>query len=156
MRNSKQRLNLTCSILGLVVTAISTFPSKVICQDEFDIVVIAHRNIPENEITLDELRELFLKNRNHWKSGVRAIAINARFGTRLRDEFVRKVLQMSPEEEVAYWQEQKIKTGEVTPPEFTNTQKAVFKLPGSVSYVYRSELKAGVSKILLVIPASTK
>jgi hypothetical protein len=62
---------------------------------------------------------------------------------------------MSVSEERSYWQNSKIKRGVSEPRAFGNVLKAVFKLRGAVSYVYRSQYKAGAAKIVLVIPAGT-
>ena len=82
------------------------------------------------------------------------VPINAMGSSPLREAFRTQVLQMTAAEETRYWQDMKIKKGLTPPSEFGNVQKAVFNLKGSVSYVFRSEHKGGVTKVLLEIPAS--
>lgn len=118
-----------------------------------DILVIANKETPRQDISLTELREFFLRKRHSWGPGQKAVPIHAKSSTRLRDVFNSKVLNMSIEEELKYWQTRKIKYGDSSLPEFGNNLKAVFKIRGSMSYVFRSQYREGVAKILLVIPA---
>jgi hypothetical protein len=74
----------------------------------------------------------------------------------LRGDFRKRVLNMEPAAEQRHWEDSKVKFGQSEPPIFPNTLKAVFKLKGSVSYVYRKDFKADVAKILLVVPSKGK
>ena len=58
---------------------------------------------------------------------------------------------MEQSRERSYWQEQKIRKGLMPPATFSNLLMAVFKVNGSVSYVFRSDYKQGVVKILAVL-----
>ena len=70
----------------------------------------------------------------------------------LREEFRRRVLEMTADEEQRYWQNQKIVQGKTPPTEFKSSQRAVFSIKGALSYVYRKDLKQNVAKVVLVIP----
>ena len=118
-----------------------------------DILIIANNAVPQNRATVADVRNYFLKKQSNWSGGVKVVPVNVK-AQALRDDFRQKVLQMSATEETRYWQNLKITKGLTPPAEFSNAQKAVFKLKGSVSYVYRADYTAGVSKILLTIPAS--
>jgi hypothetical protein len=119
-----------------------------------DILVIANNATPVSSLTIGETQEIFLKERTHWGSSDKAVPINAPEGSVLRNDFRHRALQMKVNEEQQYWQQLKIKSGVTPPPEFENVLKAVFKLRGSVSYIYRSQYKPGLVKILLVLPAT--
>ncbi|MCP4602906.1 MAG: hypothetical protein GY847_20715 [Proteobacteria bacterium] len=119
-----------------------------------DILVIANKGVSVNSITIPELKAIFLKQKAHWKSGGRVVALNAKEGTALRSVFQKTLLGMSLAKEKSYWQDQKIRTGLSAPPEFGNLLKAVFSLRGSVSYILRKDYREGVVKILLVLPQS--
>jgi len=118
-----------------------------------DILVVANLSVEEKSIDLDNLRTIFLKKRKNWpNSGGKVVPVNARTGTDLRKRFLEKVLEMSAEEEQSYWENEKIKKGVSPPPEFVNNLKAVFHIKGSVTYIFRSQYRQRVSKILYVIP----
>lgn len=141
-------------VAGLSLAAGMLFAAEpAMADDAKDIVIVANKRVPVDSISLGELREIFLKKRTHWKTGVSAIPIHARKGSPLRKEFQAKVLQMSQAEEEDHWKKQMIRFGFPKPPEFGSPLRAVFRLKGTVSYVYRSDYKEGVAKILLVIPA---
>jgi hypothetical protein len=119
-----------------------------------DILVIANKSVIDSEITRSSLRTIFLKKRREWSSGLKTVAINDKDGTELRKAFQERVLEMTPNREKTYWQEQKIKKGITPPATIGNRLKAVYKIKGAVSYVYRKNYKSGVVKVILVLPAS--
>ena len=118
-----------------------------------DLIIVVNKANKRNSITLAELREYFLRKRHTWGPGQKSVPIHAKSTTRVREAFNRKVLNMSVNEELQYWQNRKIKFGDSSIVEFGNNLKAVFKIKGSISYVFRSDYKEGVVKVLLVIPA---
>ena len=128
-------------------------PGSAGSENPSDIMVIANSNVDEKTIDTFELKDLFLKKRTNWGSGDKAIPLNALEGSALREDFRSRVLGLSAMEERLYWQERIVKTGVSEPAEFGNTLKAVFQLRGSIGYVYRSQYREGVAKVLLVVPA---
>jgi ABC-type phosphate transport system substrate-binding protein len=118
-----------------------------------DILVIANNSVPVKSVTVAELQEFFLKDRVYWSGTTKAVPVNAPEGSALRTEFRKRVLQMTANAEKQFWQTRKIKVGVTEPPQFENSMKAVFKLAGAVGYVFRSQYKEGVAKVLLVLPA---
>lgn len=141
------------AIATFLLIAALVLPSTASADSPNDIIVIAHSSVGTSSISKDVLRDIFLKKRTSWGNSGNVKPINASDGSELRKQFIEQVLLMTPEEEKRYFQEEKIKNGLQEPNSFSNTQKAVFKLRGSVSYVYRSDFKEGVAKVLLVIPA---
>lgn len=126
-------------------------PGSVEAESGDDILVVANKKVEVKSISMAEARAFFLKERTSWKSGGKVVPVNAPAGTALRKKFRRKVLGMDAAHEQSYWQDEGIRRGLVQPPEFGNTLKAVFKLKGAVSYVYRKDFNADVAKVLLVI-----
>jgi ABC-type phosphate transport system substrate-binding protein len=117
-----------------------------------DILVIANNSAPVSKLSVAEVQEIFLKNRVYWTGTTKVVAINAQEGSKLRDEFRKRVLQMTSNAEKQYWQTRKIKTGVTEPAQFSDSLKAVFKIAGSIGYIYRSQLKPGMVKVLLALP----
>jgi hypothetical protein len=60
---------------------------------------------------------------------------------------------MTLKQEESYWNDARIRKGVSMPAEFSAIQKAVFKIKGAIGYLYRSDYKKGVTKIVLVIPS---
>ncbi len=117
-----------------------------------DLLIISNQSVRGDSLSLEEIRSLFLKRRGSWPAGGKVVPINAPEKSILRKEFRRQVLQMSETEETSYWKRKGIQAGDVKPVEFSHTLKAVFKLRGSISYIYRSQYREGVCRILLVLP----
>ncbi len=141
--------------ISIVLLAISAWlPLRASADNPNDILIIAHRSVSQKSVTEAELREIFLKKRNNWSSGGRAIPIQAPEDTTIRRVFRKRILGMTATEETQYWQDRKIKAGISKPAEFTQTLKAVYKLKGSVGYVYRSQYREGVVKVLMVLSAT--
>ena len=146
MRSLRLLLEAVFPLLVVTGTAFADNPS--------DILVIANNSTPVSRLTVGEAQEIFLKERTHWGSSDKAVPINAPEGSALRNDFRIRALQMKVSDEQQYWEQRKIKSGVTPPPEFANVLKAVFKLRGSVGYIYRSQYKPGLAKILLVLPAT--
>jgi len=125
----------------------------VLADSPNDILVISNRSVSVDKISLEDLRDVFLKKRKDWNKGGRAVPINAKPDSSLREKFRDRVINMTASEEERYWQDRKIKFGTKKPADIGNRLKIVFKVKGAVSYVFRSEYKKGVVKVLLEIPA---
>ena len=115
------------------------------------LLIIANKAVPQNSITAAEAKQIFLKQRDHWKGGGKIVPMNTKPGTAERKAFQSKVLGMDDTAEKSYWQEQKVKKGLSPPPEFSNVQKAVFSLKGGIGYCFKSQFKVGTNKILLTL-----
>ena len=128
------------------------FQSTAYAESPDDILIVANKSVPMDSISSAELKAIFLKKKSRWKNGSKTIPINAKDGTLLRKTFVQRLLNMEQTREKSYWQEQKIRKGTLPPATFSNLLKAVFKVNGSVGYVFRSDYKEGVVKVLMVLP----
>jgi hypothetical protein len=118
-----------------------------------DILIITNKKVVVDSVSQTTIKNLFLKIRKAWDNGEKVLPINPK-DERLRNDFRARVLSMSPPAEERYWEELKVKFGQSSPPTFANNQKAVFKLSGSVSYIYRKDYLPNVVKVVLVIPAA--
>ena len=144
-------LLLTALVCLLVQTALAQTPGK----NPDDILIVANKGVSVDKVSLKELKSIFLKKRTSWKNGGKVVAIHARVGTPIRNAFTTRVLGLDNTREQAYWQDMMVKSGVKQPPALGNRLKAVFKLSGGVSYIYRVDYKPNVSKVLLVIRSST-
>lgn len=127
--------------------------SSVTAEDNpSDILLIVNSQANIQSTNLEEVKNLFLRKKQAWRSGESAVPVHPKDAT-LRAAFAQRVLGMSRAEESIYWQDMKIKKGLAPPTELPNPLKAIFKLRNGVSYILRKDYKEGVAKILLVIPA---
>lgn len=140
-------------LLGVVFLTAATWASSARAESPKDILLICNKGVQNASLTTDEVRAIFLKQRKNWNGGAKIIAIHSPEATDLRVQFQKNVLGMQPEEELIYWFAQQARGKGGPPIEFRNTLKAVFKISGAISYVFRQDYKEGVAKILLVVPA---
>ena len=134
-----------------IAFAVIVFPGTEVQAGPDDILIIANTKVPVSEVSAGELKTVFMKRRQTWRDGSKAIPIHAK-DKQLRNAFLEKVLGMTEQQEALFWQNQKIKFGTSEPAKFANTQRATFAVKGSVSYVWRRDHKEGVNKVILVIP----
>jgi hypothetical protein len=139
-------------ILVAALVAVFCRPVSAEAGDPNDILVIVNASLKLKSVSESDLRDIFLKKRTSWKSGVKAVPIHSK-NARLRGDFLGRLLSMSASEEARYWQKQQIRSGDSPPASFGNTLEAVYRLKGAVSYVYRSDYRGGVATVVLTLPA---
>jgi ABC-type phosphate transport system substrate-binding protein len=125
-------------------------------DDPLDLLIVANFDVPERSLTQAELHQIFLKVRTNWSNGKSIVPVNQPSGSEGRAEFLQRILGMNESQEKRYWEEQKVRKGVTPPPVFANVAKAVFRLSGSISYVYRKDYLEGVSRVVLVLPATAR
>jgi hypothetical protein len=151
LRNRGQRRSVCVFLLSLGVLF---WPNRALAEHPEDILIIANKAISANDVTINEMKSIFLGRKAALGRQGKVTPVHAKEGSKLRVEFQRRVLDMGPEEEISYWEDQKIRSGATKPPEFTRPIKAVFSRRDSVGYVFRKDYQDGVVRILLVLPAS--
>ena len=123
-----------------------------------DIIVFVNKALKVDSVEIDELKEIFLKNKTSWSPREKIVCINAKKGTALRKTFRQRVLGMAENAENIYWQDRMSRHKLARPPEFSNTVKAVFKVKamfktlGAIGYAFRKDVPENVVKTVLVIP----
>ncbi len=142
-----------CLLLAIVLLTPAGAKTK---KSPNDIFVVVNSSIPVGMVSEETVKSYFLKQLRHWENGVEVVAINDMDNTALRKDFQEKVLKMSPLNEDSYWETQKIQNSVAPPAELSERLKAVYKMAGGISYIYRSEYKEDVVSVVLVVPAETK
>ncbi len=116
------------------------------------IAVVVDRDNPRDDVSLHELRAMFLGKRHEWDHGVRVVPLDLAPGSAARATFQRAVLGMEPGEVAQYWAEAKVR-GEGTAPKEAPSAAVVVKLVarvrGAVGYVPLAAADATV-KVLKV------
>jgi hypothetical protein len=139
----------------IAVIAVSTClasPPTAAAESPYDLVVFVNKGHKINSITIDELQQFYLKTKNNWSNGKKAICINTQESNPARKIFRSKVLKMTKEEESVYWENQKIRFHINPCIEMMNVARAVFNLRTAVGYALRRDVPHNVVKIILTIP----
>jgi ABC-type phosphate transport system substrate-binding protein len=114
-----------------------------------NLVVFVHRGVSIDSLSVEDVRQIFLRKQTSWSSGQRIVCVDALADTATSDAFRKKVLRMSSDELKRYWEEQQIKGELAHIPAFSDTVRAVFMLNGSIGYALRKDLKTDAVKIVL-------
>jgi len=120
---------------------------------EGDIAIVVSPDNPVGNLTLPELRKIYLGERQYWKAETPIVPLMRSTGAREREVLLRVVFQMSPEQYTHYW------VGKVMRAEAANPPAAVFSFgmmhegvrgnPGAIGYVNFNDLRPGV-KVLRI------
>jgi hypothetical protein len=140
------------SILAAILIASAVLvPGRSVAESPNDLLIIANTSVSVDKADLAEVRSIFTKAKTAL-GGTTVFPINAKGDSDLRATFRQKVLKMPGGKEDSFWEEEKVKKGVEPPAEFAGTLKAVFSKKDSVSYIFRKDLKEGVTvKILAVV-----
>ncbi len=122
-------------------------------ENPLDLLIVANSTVPIDTITKDDLKQIFLKQRQTWPGGQKIIPLHVKGNPELRNRFRKIVLAMTAAKEKDYWEDQKMRSGLKDPPELKDVLKAAFRLKGSITYVLRKDYIEGVVKIVATFPA---
>ncbi len=136
------------SALLLVILFTVVLPIKA------EIVVITNKATKLHGITLDEVGKLYLGENKSFTNGQMAAVADQARGTALRQQFYKKVLDMTENELGRYWAKRRF-TRKIKPPEMVSGDAAmkqwVATTPESLGYIDSKSLDSSV-KLLLIIP----
>ena len=114
-------------------------------------VVVGEKSVV-TRVTLDDLRELYLRRMHRWPSGTPAIPINLPADHPLRERFSKVVLGRSPADLVSYWDARYYEG--TTPPAVLSSAAAIRAYlaaePGAIGYLAMEDA-AGACRIVFVL-----
>jgi hypothetical protein len=118
------------------------------------IAVVVGARSPIAEVTLDTLRELYLRRRRVWPDGSRVTPVNLPVDSDVRRRFSKRVLGRLPEDLSAYWD--RMYFDGIQPPVVLRTAQAVCAYlaaePTAIGYLPNGEVDTHDCRILFVLP----
>ncbi len=106
------------------------------------------------EISIDDLRELYLRRRRLWPNGLRAIPLNLPADNPLRERFSRTVLGRSTQDLVSYWNARYFEG--ITPPTVLPSAAAIRAYlavePAAIGYLPAGEVDRTCRALLVLGP----
>ncbi len=139
-------------VIALLVTAVVAAPLRAEVEEAPAIAVIVGQGSFVTQVSLDDLRELYLRRRRLWPNGSRAIPINLPPNHPVRERFSTAVLGRSAQGLVAYWNARYFEG--ITPPTVLSSPAAVRAYlavePGAIGYVPVSEVDDTCRTLLLL------
>jgi ABC-type phosphate transport system substrate-binding protein len=118
---------------------------------ESSLAIIVNTANPVDDLSLSELRKVFLGERGHWPNGRRITLVMMEAGQPERKALIREVCQMKEDDFSRHFLHG-VFTGElfVSPKTLASpmgVRKFVFNVPGAIGYVRASDLDASVKAI---------
>ena len=106
------------------------------------------------DVTLDTLRELYLRRRRVWPDGSRVIPVNLPADSDARQRFSKRVLGRLPQDLSAYWD--RLYFDGIQPPVVLRTSEAVCAYlatePKAIGYVPSHDVDTRACRVLFVLP----
>ncbi len=138
-------------LAALVFLGAASAASPARAEEAEELAVFVNKKVQVDALSIAEIKGIFLKQRTTWEKGRTIVCVNANEEARARAAFRSKVLEMSYEDEQEYWRNQKMRGGTSEPATFSNTVKAVFSLPGGISYAFKKDVPADVVKVIATV-----
>ncbi len=135
----------------LILVSLSMLLSSISHMAYAEVVVIVHPSNPLTEMSIDEVKKIYLGKKKSFPSGEKIIPGDQPTGTQSRKLFSDKIIGKSERKLKSYWS-RLIFTGKGMPPKVIGVDREikewVAKQPQAVGYIMRSEADDTV-KILL-------
>ena len=118
---------------------------------EADVAVIVNPNNPVNNLTLSELRQIYLGERQYWKASSPVVLLMRSPGSREREVILRVVFQMTEQRYTQYWVAKVMRAEASDPPaslfSYGIVQEGVRGNPGAIGYVNMNDVRSGVKVV---------
>lgn len=118
-----------------------------------DVAIVAHPNVPVDNLTFADLRKLLLGDRQFWASNIRVTLLIRAPVSRERDVILTKIYQMNEAQFRQYWIGKVFRAETSAGPKivYSNDMAAtlVGSIPGSVAFVDAAQIPKGL-KVLKI------
>lgn len=118
-----------------------------------DVAVVVNSDTPVTELSLAEVRKVFLGERQYWNAKLPVVLLIRAPAARERDVVLRVIYQMSEEQFKQYWVAKIFRAEVTSPPKIVYSNDMQYELvsamPGAIAFVDARNIRPGV-KILRV------
>ncbi|GAB4176348.1 MAG: hypothetical protein Kow00108_11690 [Calditrichia bacterium] len=115
------------------------------------LVLVANPGVKESSLSKQDLRRIYLGEKQTWNDGSKLIAVNLPANNELRQKFQKLAVGMTSAELQKFWSDEQIKGNIVKPPVNQSSPKAVklfvSKIPGAVGYIPASMVDNTVKEL---------
>ena len=144
MHSAPHTLRWTMAALATAVLAAAPFISHA---EGHGFKIVVNEDCPAQSLTRDQVSRLFLGKEAEWPGGVRALPVDQREGSPVREAFTRAIHHRSVSAVKLHWQ-QAIFSGRGLPPPEASGDAAVLahvkSQPGAIGYVSATTPTDGV------------
>jgi hypothetical protein len=118
-----------------------------------DVAIIVRPDVPVDNLSFAQVRELLLGDRQFWTSGLRVYLLMRAPATRERDVILKTVYRMSEAEFRRYWIERVFRAESQSGPKIVYSNESatelVASIPGAVAFVDAAQVPKGL-KVLRI------
>ena len=118
-----------------------------------DIAVVVHPETPINDLSLAEVRQVFLGERQYWNAKLPVVLLIRAPVARERDVVLRVIYQMSEAQFKQYWVAKIFRAEAASPPKIVYSNDMQYELvtamPGAIAFVDARNVRPG-AKVLRV------
>jgi ABC-type phosphate transport system substrate-binding protein len=118
-----------------------------------DVAVIVHRDNPINNLSLSELRRIYMGERQYWRPDLPVAVLIRTPGSREREVVLREIFKMNEAQYKQFWVAKIMRAESTSSPVeiFSNgmTKEGVASLAGGIGCVSASDVRSGV-KVLRI------
>jgi ABC-type phosphate transport system substrate-binding protein len=134
----------------LCLTLLSSLAAQ---RHDVDIAVVVHPDTPVSNLSLAEVRKVFLGDRQYWSTNVPVVLMIRAPVARERDVVLKIIYQMSESQFKQYWIAKIFRAESATAPKvvYSNdmAKQLVTAIPGAIAFIDSKDVKPG-SKVLRV------
>ncbi len=130
-------LRFALGILPLFAWHIMAVPQKTVASENA-VQVIVHPDLNADDISIDDLRNIFLRRKTLWPNGVQISPMAQHPNSPARHYFDKHIFNRSPMALRAYWNQQIFSGRQLPPPERLNDKEVidfVSATPGAIGYI---------------------
>ena len=121
--------------------------------DETSVAIVVHPNVTVTDVSMDQLRKIFLAQQQFWEGGSRITVLVGAPGARERGLVLERVYRMTEREFRKYWIAKIFRAEVPSGPKIVLTSTMALELvtaiPGSISFIPASAV-TGSAKILSI------
>lgn len=137
----------------LALGALMLFRTVVVTAQAEDLAVIVHPDVPEEDLSLGQIRTLLLGERQYWKPDLRVTLLIRAPVARERDIVLKRIYRMNEGQFRRYWIGKVFRAETVSGPKIVYSNEMAVNLvaavPGSITFVAAGAVPGGV-KVLKV------
>lgn len=119
---------------------------------EPSIAIIAHPSVPVNQLSIEEMKDIYLLKKQRWLDGASIVVINRLSGSNIRHRFEQEILGTTPKKYALYIE--KMHYSGVSLPVIQESTQAVIAfvqhVPGAIAYI-EGLPDSNQVKVLLVV-----
>ena len=123
------------------------------CAGDVDVAVVVHPDTPVSNLTLAEVRKVFLGDRQYWSTDVPVVLLIRAPVARERNVVLKVIYQMSESQFKQYWIAKIFRAESATAPKvvYSNdmANELVTAIPGAIAFIDARDVRPG-SKVVRV------